>query len=648
MNETVPERRWTWAKAIWFGRREMSGDRQSGHRWLILVSALLALVIFLTTLQLGINGTEHRYATDVGEIQNALPRWGTIHFTGYPQYTALGSVFVNVLQLVRVPPATGASLYSAVWGAIAAGLLTALVLHLHVPGPFALLAPLLFTLSTSVWVDGSLAELHTMTMALTFGALWMAARFWRHGRTADLYWLVFLSSQGVTHQRAFAFLAPALVVLVWRHWRIVLRKWLPVLAIAMTGPLTYLYLPLVDRLGSGWVFSAPGTWDGFWALILDTKAGRIISIPGSLGEIAERLRALFAVLSDDLPAPIWVSGLLGLTFSWRRIALTERVALTLTWLVYFVLSLVIWVGFVGDAVLAAKLPVIAMATVGLTFIAADVARRAPRLEKVALLAGMLMVVFLFVNHRPQVLQITRDDSAAETIADVEAIPQAPDGRPITFVALWGNDYWQLAYAQRYMGRFPDLKLVDHNANFGEILARGDHLYTLSRTFATRPLPAWEESLGPLQLSSVMPGIIEIRHKEMLADPAQTDRLPLDNGIAIHKATLTWWDDQTLLLAVQWRMQTPTDRDYSVAVHLVSQDPPTGPQDLLAQADSLHPVDGWYPTSQWEEGELVGDHYLLEVADASAATAVRVGMYRLLNDGTFQNSAVLSLPLPPRP
>lgn len=639
MDEVLSEQGARWLQRVNTGLREVSVDRR-----VVALSALMALAIFLTTLQLDINGTEHRYATDVGEIQNALPRWGTIHFTGYPQFTALGSIFVNAVRLVGIAPAAAGSLYSALWGAVAAGILTALVLSFGVPAFAALLASLLFTLSTSLWVFGSIAELHTMTMALTFATLLMGVRFGRRGRPSDLYWLVFLSSQGITHQRAFGFLAPALALLIIRHWRVVLKKWLPVAALALSGPVTYLYLPLVARLGSDWVFSDPGTWQGFWALFTDTKTERIISVPGSLVEALERLRAVVNLLNDDLPAPVWIAGLLGLTFAWRDIDLRERGALTLTWMAYVALSLIISVGFIGEAVLAAKLPVIAMAAVGIAYVAADVARRSRTLKAIAALSAAALVVFLFVTQRPTVVEITRDDNAAQTIATVQSIPPAGDGRPITMMALWGNDYWQLAYAQAYKGLFPRINLVGHDTNFSRILARGDHLYTLSRTFLTRPLQTWKEQLGSVQLASVVPGIIEIRQKST-SETIGGDTFDLGNGIAIQDATLSWWDEQTLLLTVQWHAHMTVQHDFSVAVHLVSVDPPTGPQDLLAQADSLHPVEGYYPTSLWEQGERIPDHYLLEVPPGTAPVAVRVGMYRQLSDGQFQNTEILSLPLP---
>ncbi|GAG51989.1 unnamed protein product, partial [marine sediment metagenome] len=107
---------------------------KSERTWVIL-AAVAVLIIVLTTLQWDVNGSQSPYATDVGEIQNALPRWGTLHFTGYPLYTFVGSMWVSFLRLLGVAPAAGASLFSAMWGAAAAALLVLLAVELGVPAP---------------------------------------------------------------------------------------------------------------------------------------------------------------------------------------------------------------------------------------------------------------------------------------------------------------------------------------------------------------------------------------------------------------------------------------------------------------------------------------------------------------------------------
>ena len=604
----------------------------------VMMATALAFVIFLTTLQLDINGSPHPYTTDVGEIQNALPRWGTIHFSGYPLYTALGSAFVSLLRLLAIPPAAGASLYSAVWGAITIALLVNLILAFEVPPAAAAITALLFGLSTSMWIDSSLAEVHTMTMALTIATLWVALRFGRAGDKSDLYWLAFLSGQGLAHQRAFAFLGLGLLVLVIRQWRVILGNLPAALGLALLGPLTYLYIPLQLWAGTDWVFNTPS----FWALVSDTKAERIIALPESAAEWGLRLEGVFNLLALDWPWPLLLLGILGLLFAGRGVHWRERLALALSWLPYLVVSLIIWEGRVSDALLAVKMPIVALAAVGIAFISQSFWHRRAGLGQASVVVWLLMAAVLVVAYRPTILEITRNQQAYETIALVDQIPPAADGRPSTFTALWGNDYWQLAYAKAYQNKLSHLNVVDHEQDFASIAAQS-HLLTFSHTFYQRRPEWWQEQFGSLHLSYVAPGIIEISPQPQLSSPSP-DSVPLGNGIAIQHATLSWTSPDTLLVSIAWQAQQAELPNYSVATHLLAQSPPTGPQDIITQADRKHPVDGWYPTSHWVENEIVHDHYLLPVPPQSTPIGVRIGMYQVLDDGQFQNSEWLFLPV----
>lgn len=605
--------------------------------------ATLAFLIFLTTLQLTINGSAHPYVTDVGEIQNALPRWGTIHFTGYPLFTAAGSLFVTVFRWFGLEPAAGGSLYAAVWGAIAVGVLAHLLIILDMQPLIAASTAILLSLSTSVWVDASIAEIHTMTMALTLATLTAAICWRRTGSKYHLYWLAFLAGQGLAHQRAFIFLGPALLVLSIKHWRSIWQHLPAVMGLALLGPLTYIYLPLRAWMGADWTFNSPGTWVGFWTLFFDTKTERIITIPPTAADVWVRLRELFILLSNDFPWLLLILGLIGLWLPLRQVQLPERLSFTLTWLAYLGLSLIIWIGRIGEAVLAAKLPVIAMAIIGLAFWSQWLWQWRPYAGQVLIAIWGLTAVFLFVTHRPAVLAVTRDPGAERTINMVDQTEPPTDGRPVTFMALWGNDYWQLAYAQAFQNHFPYLELVDHDKNFGRIVNEGQHVWALSHTFYQRPLGWWQDQMGAVHLTAVAPGVVEIMPKPATA-PLATPLLLLENDIAIQGAQVAWLDDHTLTINITWQAQSQPTADYSVAIHLVTQDPPVGPQDILAQADSAHPVDGWYPTSQWQTGEVVQDDYAITVPPGTIPIAARIGMYQVTADDKFLNSGWLSIPV----
>lgn len=675
----------------------------------VSLAVIIAALLYLSTVQTIINGGGHPYVTDVGEHQNALPRWGTIHHSGYPQWTALGSLFVSVVRLVGVSPAAAVSLYSLVWGLATVALLVVLAMELGATGPFAALGALAAAVATSVWMDASIGELHTATMALTLATLLFALRFGRSGARADLLWLTFIFSQGVVHQRSLVLIAPAVLLLVWPHlldvFRMGWRTLLLVVVIALLAPLTYLYLPLRVRMGADWVFGAPGTWDGFWTLFFDNRADRVFDL--STDWLA-RVRTTLAILNDDLWLPLLVVGLAGLWFNrppttdgrpqpeqpqperlpseaaggGQRSAVGGRpavgrrfaigLALTLAWLPNFLVTVLIWRNRVTDGQLAAKLPVVLLAGVGLAlvldFVWRGLASRWGAGENGRVRRGLAVAVPLALavalgywawQTRPFILSVTRDDASQAVVEAVDRVAPDPT-RGTTVLVPWGTDYWTLTYEQRFGGRLDGLTLVDHNARPQDIIARGDRLVVPDGTLRIFPLSYFEERLGPLYLASAAPGVIELSPAPIVGEAAlltSSSIIPVDfdleNGAVIRGYQLEWAGgdeaagDAALLLTVYWQATAAIAADYSTAVHLVAVDPPAGPADILTQADHAHPVDGWYPTTRWRPGEIVRDSYLLPVPAGRAPVAVRVAMYRTDPVAGFVNTEWLSVAVPGR-
>ena len=458
------------------------GKYSKVKRMAILGAVVIAFLLFLSTLQLDINNSRHPYATDVGEIQNALPHWGTLHGSGYPLYSFIGSIFVTLLRSLGVAPALSASLYSAVWGGLTIGFLAALLLTLRVPPLVATAVSILFALSTSMWVDSSLAEVHTMTMALTLASLLFAVRFSRHGQKRDLYWLAFVSSQGFFHQRSFVFLVPALSLLVYPHWRLIWQlKW-RVLGLGLLGLVPYIYPPVRAWMGHNWVFHWAGNWDGFLTLLLDTKADRIVSLPQTEGAVAMQLQAVGQILHEDWAWPLLLIGLSGLVFT-TNLSRREKLAFVSVVICYLGLSFIIWEGYISDALLAVKMPIVGMAAVGLGLLAAHIWRPTILWRQVLVLGVLGFVgIFLFAQNRPVVLSVTRAEGGRELIDHVASIDwevHAENGRMPTLLTFWGPTYWQLAYAQEIEGQFPNLPLLKPHAG-------------LSRTFPRRLASGYDD------------------------------------------------------------------------------------------------------------------------------------------------------------
>jgi len=235
------------------------------------------------------------------------------------------------------------------------------------------------------------------------------------------------------------------------------------------------------------------------------------------------------------------------------------------------------------------------------------------------------------------------------IAAAAQVAPPAEGRPTTLIATWGLDYWALAYAQECQGQLPGLNLVDHNANLRAISDRGDRLLILSKILYVFPVSRWEKRLGRLYLASAAPGVVEMSPKPAFtaADIPADLAFDLENGLRVRSATIEWTTCDRLLLTIYWEAVQTVTTDYSVGVHLVAHEPPRDGGDILAQADTVHPIDGWYPTSRWSRGEIVRDSHSLRVPEGSAPVALRIALYRTDPKAGFVNSPWLSLPLPVR-
>jgi hypothetical protein len=95
---------------------------------------------------------------------------------------------------------------------------------------------------------------------------------------------------------------------------------------------------------------------------------------------------------------------------------------------------------------------------------------------------------------------------------------------------------------------------------------------------------------------------------------------------------------TIYLTLFWQALAKMDQNYTVFTHLVD-----GEGRLWGQKDNS-PVDGFYPTSQWEEGEIVRDQYDIDISAEAlpGEYQLEVGMYRAetgerlaITDGTGQ-------------
>jgi hypothetical protein len=163
------------------------------------------------------------------------------------------------------------------------------------------------------------------------------------------------------------------------------------------------------------------------------------------------------------------------------------------------------------------------------------------------------------------------------------------------------------------------------------------------------LPAFDRDGHLLQGVTVAQGKVTTRQ-----EPRYSGGTPVAFDLA-HQVSLTGYKidktevkaGETIKVALYWQAQTKMAEDYTVFVHLVDEE-----GTIWGQHDS-QPVNGYYPTSFWDQGEIVKDEHAFLVSEDTPPGEYRieVGMYRLAdgqrlaivdqNGQVLDNKALLS-------
>jgi len=604
-----------------------------------LVAAIL-LLAYAATLQTQINGSSDEYMVDVGEVQVALNVWGTIHHTGYPLYAILGNVFTAPLRAFGIEPAAAASLFSTAWGVVALGGFGLLVWRLTGRPALMALGVLLLGLARSIWIHHVIAEVYSMSLALTvlmlLVVLWPAPWSGAWSARRRVLWLALLGGIGVAHHRAVALVAPGLFLALWPHRRALLQGWPRTLAAAaalfLLGFLPYLYLPVRAWQDAAWVYGEPGTWAGFWTEFTGREADRLVRTPAEATGYLENAAHAVRLLVRELTLPGLVAALAALVVALRRSP--QRGAMRVVALAALgplLFSIAYRTAVLPGAIL---MPVVLALVFAVTLAGAWLLDRRPRAEGGLLAALGLWAVALLLTHFDWIRVRTTDPTG---LAVIERVGRIPRDAPAAFALPWGPRYTAAAYSVLVTGENGDVRAVDHKGDYRALIADGYALYTEPEAFYIFPPDWWRERLGGLALTSAAPGIMRLRTAPQHAGPDDPPAEPVTHGIARRDAWLTC-DADAIYLHILWEAAPRPTADLSIFVHLTGED--RAP--VLAIADSSAPVYGLYPFTAWSAGEQVRDDFILP--RLPGGTVVRTGLYEQDADGSFINYGELALPV----
>ena len=602
-------------------------------RLLIALIVVAASVAYLPTAQPDISASSHRYFTDVGNVQNALSQWGTLHSSGYPLFSLGGAAFVAVLRVCGVMPALGASLFSTVW-AIGALVVFYLSIVVWLKDRLAAVAvTALLGLGWAYWLFGSYAEVYSLAYFVVVLSLCAALTVDRTRQTNWLYVLAICLGMVVAHHRAIALVLPAVVLLAGpAFWQVARRNvWFVIkwgLLALFVAVVPYVYLWWRAQQPGAWIWGDPTTLPGLWRQMLGETYLRMIVWPTTLAEWSATLQSVMTVWFDIQTWPVVLLG----TVSSVWMLLRRQFRYGLAFLVGAVVPFIIAVAdrtFFGTRRLPEDIPALLLLTTifmlpALAYLINDLKRVSPWLRRIALVVASALGVLLAVQNQPSVYAVTHDDTGRRIItAAQQFVTENQFATPPAFFSPWGGEFWALSYGRDVTHEIQQFDLLPNRADVQQALNRYGVIYLFSDTFYNYGLDWWRKQLGPIHLSSSGAGTVAISAQPPITEQALPH--PERTAVAMGDAPLVLRDWQVRPLAdgrwqvtLFWQATAQPDRDYSVSVKATDREAINSPGDIVAQADSSAPVHGWYPTTLWSPREIVRDDY----RDCGATRAIR--------------------------
>lgn len=629
----------------------MTSDTQqvgpSKMRWVGLGLGLAVVaVIWLTTLQTSPGAPSETFTDpaevvmdDSGNFVIAWQRWGVVHAPGYPFLGLVANLITPVLRLF-VTPITAASLVSWLLGLGAMAMVGLLVVRHDRTGVATVAAVGIAALGEMTWLYGSVAETYAMGLLLGFASVVLAVALGEQPSVKRAVALGLLFGLAVGHHRTLLALSPALALAAWPALRAL--PWTTWLWAGLAGASTvvvYAYLPLVAALGSPWVYGrSPATWEGFLDAVLarEYEAQLLPEYAPALALVALWERVWY--VAKEIGWAVVVSGAVGIGVA-AYFKETRRLAAVLAViLMCYVFAPVGQFLLIGTHMLVMVAAVVCAVGVGLGLAALGLAQVGGRWPRAAALGAVVVALVLgrvtYTRNRAYVVRHSQDPLGAQMLDTAEALADGNAG--VTLVEVWGPRYFNLMYDKLLTGELAQANVVDVGVDLDR-LAPGQLPTTVHGTYSVLYLAGvddWERYYGqPVALRAAGDQMVTISTTPMI------EALPavIDAPVIVQSAE-AWWEDGEVRLEVEWQATDDLTVDYRVFMHLTDVEVIAGPDDILAQGDRSAPVWGFYPTSEWEVGEVVLDSYRVAV-DMDAARVpdrVVVGLFTVTDEGTFEN------------
>lgn len=279
-------------------------------------------------------------------------------------------------------------------------------------------------------------------------------------------------------------------------------------------------------------------------------------------------------------------------------------------------------------------------------------RRWPSSQAIAGRGILLLVSGVLITYR-FALSFPAADSSGRA-SDVGLDPGwviIADDPPIHAAILGTRDeLLALQYLTQIWGVRSDLRPVT-TAQARKILVEEGILYS---TVSAVPI-VQAEVRADAHFSSAGVTLVAVRAEPQWELPALEMRLMQPAGDGLRLLGISYWRPAAHpalperfrpqpRVTLYWQAERPIAWDWSVSVRPIRGEAFLFVGDRLVQTDRVHPVQGTYPTSRWQPGEVVRDDYELPSLPDSAVDGLLVIVYRPLPEGGFQNLAELRIPM----
>jgi hypothetical protein len=430
---------------------------------------------------------------DTAEFQTVGPVMGTAHPTGYATYVLLGWL-ASVLFQPLGDPAFRMNLLSAVCLGVAAAFTVDLVRLLTRSTALGVAAGLGLAMTPIVWGIATHADPHALHLAFVAILLWLLVR-WEDavaagratavaGARASDRWLVAAALafglSAANHSLTLLLALPVGLFVVAVEPEILRRpRLIAGCLLVLLCSFFLVNLELVLRGGpfrAPLVYGTPGTWDGFWYVLLAEQFHGWLNDP--FGDLPRKAAQLAGIAGDQLgPLSLLVPLGAGAAVIRRpRYALLTITAMVLTLgfnaaytnadisRYYLGPALIAWTWL---AILAAVVVDAIAGALGVRYDDPD--GRAVRPALAAATAAAAAVVLL----APSLLVLPARHRAVDRSHDVGSRPWLravlAELEPNAVVVSWWSYSTALWYAQRVEGQRPDLTIIDDRTRLDEHL-----------------------------------------------------------------------------------------------------------------------------------------------------------------------------------